>query len=554
MADDRAEREASPLLAGSSPRDSSEGSGTGGARLEAAAAAPQSPSRGGRPSRATSGAGCPGAAGDVRRWWAGLLRLFGANFLGAIMLVYFLQGARVGFTNLATDYYFQDGAAGLGLSPARAQVLITISGLPWNIKPCYGILSDAVPLCGTHRRGYLGLMGTLATAGFLLLAALPPAEGTATAALFLTSLGFAFNDVVVDAMVAAGAKKEPATAAGNLQSLAWGSYAVGSILGSVAGGVLYGALGARAMFGIFGLIYAGTVLMALNLREEPARRLSAAKLRLQARLLCETIRVPLVARAACYVFLMYGALPSVSAATFRFWTERDDLPRPDATPPYGGWGAPLPANATPAGGWGWGGALPAREGDGEAGLLVGCEWFAQRGAAMAAGADAGRQCSAPLFADAAAHGGAGAAALAGAVTHCPQACALCDSVRRGCIGFTPAFMGALRAVGHVGYLGGVVLYNARYKATDFRTIFAWAWLVQGLSIVPDLMLVTRANVALGLPDHAFMLGDQILHQMLGQLKHLPFLVLAARICPPHVEVRAIPCCAGRSLRSLSPCL
>jgi len=121
------------------------------------------------------------------------------------------------------------------------------------------------------------------------------------------------------------------------------------------------------------------------------------------------------------------------------------------------------------------------------------------------------------------------------VTHCPQACALCDSVRRGCIGFTPAFMGALRAVGHVGYLGGVVLYNARYKATDFRTIFAWAWLVQGLSIVPDLLLVTRANVALGLPDHAFMLGDQILHQMLGQLKHLPFLVLAARICPPHVE-------------------
>ena len=74
------------------------------------------------------------------------------------------------------------------MTPARAQVLITISGLPWNIKPCYGILSDAVPLCGTHRRGYLGLMGTLATAGFLLLAALPPAEGTATAALF--PLGF----------------------------------------------------------------------------------------------------------------------------------------------------------------------------------------------------------------------------------------------------------------------------------------------------------------------------------------------------------------------------
>ena len=151
----------------------------------------------------------------------------------------------------------------------------------------------------------------------------------------------------------------------------------------------------------------------------------------------------------------------------------------------------------------------------------------------------------------------------------------------------------------------------RYKGTDFRTIFFWAWLVQGLSILPDLMLVSRANVALGLPDHVFMIGtriapavpysalplscpvlsrpvlplalvaallypfevvallvafyclvslralhhlsqclvssarvyvftyvhtgDQIFHQMLGQLKHLPFLVLAARICPDHVE-------------------
>ena len=46
----------------------------------------------------------------------------------------------------------------------------------------------------------------------------------------------------------------------------------------------------------------------------------------------------------------------------------------------------------------------------------------------------------------------------------------------------------------------------RYKTTDFRTIFFWAWFVQALSTLPDLMIVSRANVALGLPDHAFMIG------------------------------------------------
>ena len=40
----------------------------------------------------------------------------------------------------------------------------------------------------------------------------------------------------------------------------------------------------------------------------------------------------------------------------------------------------------------------------------------------------------------------------------------------------------------------------------------------------DLAVLTCADI-----------GDQVFHQMLGQLKHLPFLVLAARICPDHVE-------------------
>lgn len=278
----------------------------------------------------------------LRHWWSRLLDMFGGNFLGAIMLVYFLQGSRVGFTNLAVDYYYQDTSAGLGLSPARAQVLITMSGVPWNLKPFYGMLSDVVPLCGTHRRGYLGLMGATATVSYLALALLPPNEWAATACLFLISLGFAFNDVVVDAMVAAGAKKEPATAAGNLQSLAWGSYAVGSILGSAGGGILYGVIGARPMFGLFGITYALTVAMAINLREEPASRMTKEKLALQVRLLGDTIRVPLVWKAALYIFIMYAALPSVGSATFKFWTDQDDLSRPDSFPPYEGWSHPLP--------------------------------------------------------------------------------------------------------------------------------------------------------------------------------------------------------------------
>ena len=36
-----------------------------------------------------------------------------------------------------------------------------LKALPWIIKPVYGILSDAVPLLGYHRRSYLILFGLL---------------------------------------------------------------------------------------------------------------------------------------------------------------------------------------------------------------------------------------------------------------------------------------------------------------------------------------------------------------------------------------------------------
>jgi hypothetical protein len=74
-----------------------------------------------------SGRGC--------RWLCGLRSQFGGSYLGAIMVVYLLQGAKVGFVYLATDYYFKDTERGLGLSPAAAQALVTVTGIPWNIKP-----------------------------------------------------------------------------------------------------------------------------------------------------------------------------------------------------------------------------------------------------------------------------------------------------------------------------------------------------------------------------------------------------------------------------------
>lgn len=48
-------------------------------------------------------------------------------------------------------------------------------------------------------------------------------------------------------------------------------------------------------------------------------------------------------------------------------------------------------------------------------------------------------------------------------------------------------------------------------------------------------MITHANRDLGIPDGAFVFGDDVALAILGELAFLPTLVLAARICPPGVE-------------------
>jgi hypothetical protein len=51
----------------------------------------------------------------------------------------------------------------------------------------------------------------------------------------------------------------------------------------------------------------------------------------------------------------------------------------------------------------------------------------------------------------------------------------------------------------------------------------------------DLLLVTRVNLRLGIPDHIFVLGDEAVSRAFKRLCMMPVYVLAARIVPPGIE-------------------
>ncbi|CAG9464083.1 unnamed protein product [Pedinophyceae sp. YPF-701] len=68
--------------------------------------------------------------------------------------------------------------------------------------------------------------------------------------LLLGNLSTAFSDVVVDSLVVERARGEPQRTAGSLQSLCWGSRAVGGIASAYASGSLVETLGNRPVFAL----------------------------------------------------------------------------------------------------------------------------------------------------------------------------------------------------------------------------------------------------------------------------------------------------------------
>lgn len=185
--------------------------------------------------------------------------------IAAIFLVYFVQGI-LGLSRLAKEFFVKDE---LGLDPAAASLIFTVSSFPWLVKPLWGFISDAVPLFGYRRKSYLALCGVLGTIGGVALATVVKDVPSAAVAFTLGSLSTAFADVVIDGVVVARAREsDEKTAPGALQSLCWGSAAFGGILSAYYSGSLIETNGTRFVFGVTALFPLLIACAAALVRED----------------------------------------------------------------------------------------------------------------------------------------------------------------------------------------------------------------------------------------------------------------------------------------------
>jgi folate/biopterin transporter len=162
----------------------------------------------------------------------------------AILLVYFVQGI-LGLARLAISFFLKDE---LGLSPAEVSALLGVVSIPWMVKPLFGFLSDGLPIFGYRRRPYLVLSGFLGALSWIGLATWVHTGWQATLAIALGSLSIAVSDVIVDSIVVERARGESVGAAGSLQSICWGSSAVGGLLTAYFSGSLLENFSTQTVF------------------------------------------------------------------------------------------------------------------------------------------------------------------------------------------------------------------------------------------------------------------------------------------------------------------
>mmetsp|Transcript_30320 Transcript_30320/g.35301 ORF Transcript_30320/g.35301 Transcript_30320/m.35301 type:complete len:706 (+) Transcript_30320:54-2171(+) len=436
----------------------------------------------------------------------------------AIMSIYFVEGA-LGLARLAQTFYLKDT---LHLDPASLSALTGLFTLPWTIKPLYGFLSDGVPLFGYKRRSYLILCGLI---GFCCYYAIGNeffgleqfmtssssssvgvgagvGEGgdlgenvqngismiQATVASFVISSGcIAFSDVVADGIVVQRTRdSNDPKIAGGLQSLCWGSASIGGLISAYFSGSLLEVMGPTDVFKITSILPLLVGLIAFFIDEEPVATAATST--------AATSKSNAIATAAKDA--------NEPGFAIELQPEQSAIMPSLAISPNNLTSSSLSSSSSSSS------SMPTN--------------------------DISKQISA-LFTAFKVPSIWKPALFLFLWQSTPTSEGAFLYFMTNDLGFGPEFLGRVRLVTAASSLIGVWGYQKYLRTVPIKKILLWTSIASAPLGLLNLLLISHANRSLGIPDGAFVFGDDVVLAILGQFAFLPTLVLAARICPPGIE-------------------
>jgi MFS family permease len=145
-------------------------------------------------------------------------------------------------------------------TPVQVTAIMTVTWLPWVIKPIYGIVSDFLPVFGYRRKVYLILSNALATCAYAALAA-AISPGTVIFLIMLTAYGMAAASTLYGALLVENGHEFSASAGFVNQQWLW--FNIAQVGVSLLSGALVQYLPPTNALHIAGLLAAVTPLCVI---------------------------------------------------------------------------------------------------------------------------------------------------------------------------------------------------------------------------------------------------------------------------------------------------
>ncbi len=224
-------------------------------------------------------------------------------------------------------YLLQD----MGLDADQAQLLGQVVGLPWIVKPLWGMMSDVwAPWNHLHRKPYVILGGACCSLSWLGMGLVPPDPLAVALLMLAASTGLCVADVAVDSALVESVRVEEKGSRGTMQSRTWMYRACGGATGAT-GSFLFHLQDnpkPRLMFIVTSVVAWFVVVSGLVMQDVPRARNAHAGL---CRTVCNTLRAIRMAfrdrrilYPAIFIFI-YGCTPCSDVATFAFFVEPVDM-------------------------------------------------------------------------------------------------------------------------------------------------------------------------------------------------------------------------------------
>lgn len=192
-----------------------------------------------------------------------------------------------------------------GHNTSEMALFFGLLALPWSFKPIYGLLTDFIPFFSYRRRSYLILTSLLCFLSLAYLFLFPPIEGEygkLLLLLFVPTMGIAFSDVVIDALMIE--KGQPLNMTGTLQSVQWTSIYAATILVGVIAGYLSGNHLHHFSFLICALFSLLSLMMAVwFVKEDKCQEKNKFRFRVACDSLLQTVKSPSFWGVGSFLFL-----------------------------------------------------------------------------------------------------------------------------------------------------------------------------------------------------------------------------------------------------------